>query len=129
MPKFMVKGKTFHNPVEYAMHKIGGRWKMPILWRLNIDSPWRYGQLKQGIEGITHRVLSRQLKELEAAGLIRRKMYPVVPPKVEYSLTDVGLKMIPLIDQLRKVGMYFMKLDGIKQEIPPIRKPASRSRT
>ncbi len=63
---------------------------MPILWRLNIDSPWGYGQLKQWVEVITHRVLSHQLKELEAEGLIKRKMYPVVPPEVEYSLTDVG---------------------------------------
>jgi DNA-binding HxlR family transcriptional regulator len=85
---------------EYALEKIGGKWKMPIIWRLSLRVNWRYSELKRDMDPISHKMLSRQLKELEADGFIHRELYPVVPPKVEYSLTDLGRKALPAIQGL-----------------------------
>ena len=85
---------------EQALEKIGGKWKMPILWRLNLKDAWRYSDLKRDLDPISHKMLSRQLRELEADGLIHRELYPVVPPKVEYSLTDIGKKALPAVKAL-----------------------------
>lgn len=104
MPVFSHEGKTYHNPVEFALDKIGGRWKMPILWRLSRQGVWRYGQLKNDIPGISHKMLTQQLRELEVDGLVNRKVYPIVPPKVEYALTKRGKLTIPAIEELRTVG-------------------------
>ena len=80
MPEFLYKNKLYYNPVEFAMDRIGGTWKMPILWRLK-DKVMRYGELKKDIPHITHKMLTSQLRELEEEGFIRREVYPVVPPK------------------------------------------------
>jgi DNA-binding HxlR family transcriptional regulator len=85
---------------ELALEKIGGKWKMPILWRLNTRDVWRYSELKRAFDPISHKMLSRQLRELEADGFIHRELYPVVPPKVEYSLTDKGRKALPAVKAL-----------------------------
>ena len=87
MPDFEYQGKIFHNPVEFALHKIGGRWKMPILWRLDKRS-FRTGELMRDIPGITQKMLTQQLRELESNGYVHRKVYPEVPPRVEYSITE-----------------------------------------
>lgn len=87
----------------------GGKYKLRILWELT-EGPGRYGKLRRSVvvacQGklVTPRVLSRELKELEARGLIRRKQYPVVPPKVEYSLTELGETLVPVIRQIIKWG-------------------------
>jgi DNA-binding HxlR family transcriptional regulator len=73
---------------------------MPILWRLNQRSVWRYGELKRDLGNISHKMLSAQLKELEQDGFITRTMFPVVPPKVEYALTDKGRLTMPTIEAL-----------------------------
>lgn len=88
-----------HSP-ESVLEQIGGKWKMPILWRLNQRDTWRYSELKRDLSDISHKMLSQQLKELEAHGLISRTLYPVVPPRVEYSLTSKGRQTIPAIDSL-----------------------------
>lgn len=85
---------------ELALEKIGGKWKMPILWRLGQRDVWRYSELKRVFDPISDKMLSRQLRELEAEGLIHRELYPVVPPKVEYSLTDKGRKALPAVKAL-----------------------------
>lgn len=85
---------------EEALEKIGGKWKMPILWRLSLNDTWRYSNLKRDLDPISHKMLSRQLRELEADGFIHREVYPVVPPKVEYSLTDLGSKALPAVKAL-----------------------------
>ncbi|MBS1516465.1 MAG: helix-turn-helix transcriptional regulator [Bacteroidetes bacterium] len=108
MPKFEFEGKTYNNPVELSLDIIGGKWKMPILWRLS-RKVWRYGELKKDVGQITHKMLTQQLKELEKCGLIKRKVFAVVPPKVEYSLTKKGKTTIPLIKSLRKWGDNYRK--------------------
>lgn len=84
-------------PVEYTISIIGGKWKTIILWQLANYGVKRYGELKRGVSGITHKTLSNQLKELEADGLIHREEYPQIPPKVEYSLTKKGESVIPVL--------------------------------
>lgn len=85
---------------ELSLAKIGGKWKIPILWRLGQHDAWRYSALKKDLGSISHAVLSRQLDELEKDELILRTVYPVVPPKTEYALTEQGRATIPVIDAL-----------------------------
>ena len=108
MPKFEFRGKYYNNPVELSLDIIGDKWKMPILWRLK-DKPWRYSELKKNIGKITHKMLAQQLKKLEEDGLISRKVYASVPPKVEYSITKKGQTTIPIIENLISWGENFKK--------------------
>ena len=87
-------------PFDYAMSLVGGKWKMHILHLLSNKEILRYGELKKALGKITHKMLSTQLKELEKDGLIHRKEYPQVPPKVEYSLSEKGLSLIPIMTSL-----------------------------
>jgi DNA-binding HxlR family transcriptional regulator len=114
MPDFIYKGKTYYNPVEFAMDRIGGTWKMPILWRLQDDKVMRYGELRKSIKHISDKMLTTQLRELEEDGFIHRKVYAVVPPKTEYSLTERGKNAIPIIIQIREYGLALMKEAGIE---------------
>lgn len=84
-------------PLEYTVGVIGGKWKMVLLWRLSKEPVKRYGELKQLLAGISHKMLSQQLKELESSGLITRKEYHQIPPKVEYSLSEKGKTIVPLL--------------------------------
>lgn len=113
MPEFIYNRKVYYNPVEFAMDRIGGTWKMPILWRLK-DKVMRYSELKKDIPHITHKMLTSQLRELEEEGFIHRKVYAVVPPKVEYSITKRGLKSIFIIQTIRNYGLGLMKEFGIE---------------
>jgi len=112
MPDFIFNHKVFYNPVEFAAYFLGGSWKMPILWRLN-KATLRYSELKKSLPHITHKMLSAQLKELESHGFIARKVYAVVPPKVEYSITNKGRETIPVIEVFRDYGLKMMKENGI----------------
>jgi DNA-binding HxlR family transcriptional regulator len=112
MPDFIYKGKVYYNPVEFAMDRIGGTWKIPILWRLK-DKTMRYSELHKAIPHISQKMLTTQLRELEEDGFISRKVYPVVPPKTEYSLEEKGRNAIPIIIQIREYGLQLMKEEGI----------------
>lgn len=117
MPDFIYDHKVYYNPVEFALNFIGGTWKMPILWRLN-QNTMRYSELKKTLPRITHKMLSSQLRELEKHELITRVVYPVVPPKVEYSITKKGKDAIPVIEVIRNYGLKLMKEKGIKDASP-----------
>jgi DNA-binding HxlR family transcriptional regulator len=117
MPDFIYDRKVYYNPVEFALAFIGGTWKMPILWRLS-KSTMRYGELKKTLPHITHKMLSSQLRELEKYELITREIFPVVPPKVEYTITKKGKEVIPLIDAIRNYGLKLMKEKGIREKEP-----------
>jgi DNA-binding HxlR family transcriptional regulator len=108
MPQFIYKRKLYYNPVEFAMDRIGGTWKMPILWRLK-EKVMRYSELKKDISHITDKMLTTQLRELEDEGFIHRKVYAVVPPKVEYSMTEKGKACIPIIETIRNYGLQLME--------------------
>lgn len=89
--------KPFHCPVEATLSLIGGKYKMIILYHLLEDRVLRYNQIQKYIPQATAKMLTQQLRELEADGLIHREVYPVVPPKTEYSLTERGKSLEPVI--------------------------------
>lgn len=91
-------------PFAYALSLISGKWKLTILFWLWHKETMRYGELKRKLGDITHKMLSKQLKELEADGLILRKEYPQVPPKVEYSLSALGSSFMPVMNALCRWG-------------------------
>lgn len=90
-----------------TFHKIiSGKWKILILWYLT-NKPLRFSELNKKLPDVTQRMLTTQLRSLEEDGLISRKVYPVVPPKVEYSLTDLGKEMTPLLESMYKYGVMY----------------------
>jgi DNA-binding HxlR family transcriptional regulator len=88
--------KPYMCPVEALVDAIGGKWKIPILSLLYQETR-RYGELRQRLPGVTERVLTMQLRELERSGLVLRTVYAEVPPKVEYSVTDMGISLKPVL--------------------------------
>jgi DNA-binding HxlR family transcriptional regulator len=102
---FLIKGKEYHCAMDVTVHFIGGKWKTVILWYLR-NGKKRFSELKKLIPNITEKMLSLELKSLEKDNIIRRKVFPVVPPKVEYSLTDFGKTLLPLLDEISKWGRY-----------------------
>lgn len=99
-------------PIEYTLNSIGGKWKLLIIYHLmgdGKDTIKRYGELKRAINDITHKMLSQQLKELENDGVINRKEYHQIPPKVEYSLTEKGAALLPILGMMYDWGKKNMK--------------------
>ena len=90
-------------PVTRTMSVIGGKWKPIIMWTVRCCTR-RFGEIKKMIPGITQKMLTQQLRELERDGIINRKVYPVVPPMVEYSLTEYGRTLIPILDTMAEWG-------------------------
>ena len=108
----------FECPVDGFQQMINGKYKLRILWSLN-QGPRRYGEIKKGLlrdisgsQQIAPRVLSRELKTLATFGLIERKDYHVVPPKVEYSLTLVGQSLLPIIEPMVEWGKQYLVHNG-----------------
>ncbi len=93
-------------PVEAALDLIGGKWKTMIITLL-ADRTMRFNELQRRLKGVTHRVLSVQLRDLEKCGLIQRTLFPEVPPRVEYSLTQLGGSLRPLLNELRIWGEQY----------------------
>lgn len=100
--------QTYQCPVEATIRLIGGKYKAVILWHL-IDKTLRFGELRNLVPSATPKMLTQQLRELESDGLILRTVYPVVPPKVEYSLTDFGKSIIPILDVMCKWGTEYLE--------------------
>ena len=88
---------TTECPAERAIYFLGGKWKIRIIFLLYQNKKKRFGELKKILQTVTQQMLSKQLKELELDGLINRKVFQIVPPKVEYTLTDFGLSVIPIL--------------------------------
>lgn len=103
-----VEGKSYSCGMELTMDVIGGKWKTVILWHLR-NRTLRFSELKKRLASITQKMLTQQLRELEEDGLIIREVYPQVPPKVEYSLTEYGKKIIPVIYSIYTWGIYYAK--------------------
>lgn len=91
-------------PVERTLEVIGGRWKVLILRELFLGVK-RFGQLHRALQGITQKMLTQQLRELEEDGIVHRTVYLQVPPKVEYSLTALGESLKPILDSMHKWGV------------------------
>ncbi|MBB4934689.1 DNA-binding HxlR family transcriptional regulator [Lipingzhangella halophila] len=99
--------------IEVAMSVLGGKWKLAILNHL-FGGPLRFGELKRALSTITQRMLTRQLRELEADGLIVRTIYREVPPKVEYSLTDTGRSLESIAAQLDQWGQWYRETQATR---------------
>ncbi|MFD2682424.1 winged helix-turn-helix transcriptional regulator [Bacillus seohaeanensis] len=103
-----MQGKVFNCEKELTLSVIGGKWKMLILWHLGKEGTKRFGELKALMPGITQRMLVNQLRELEEDLIVRREVYPVVPPKVEYSLTKEGRSLMPILESMYSWGKNYM---------------------
>ncbi|GEN35779.1 MULTISPECIES: winged helix-turn-helix transcriptional regulator [Aneurinibacillus] len=108
--------KTFNCEKELTLSVIGGKWKMIILWHLGKSGTKRFSELKALIPGITQKMLVNHLRELEEDQIVHRKVYPVVPPKVEYSLTELGKSLMPVLDAMYEWGKNYMETVMQKQE-------------
>ena len=95
-------------PVEITMSLIGDKWKVLIIRDL-LTGTKRFGELKKSLSGITQKVLTNNLRQMESSGLILRKVYAEVPPKVEYSLSDTGLSLKPILDSMAEWGNEYRK--------------------
>jgi DNA-binding HxlR family transcriptional regulator len=101
--RIVLNGKEFHCAMDITMSFIGGKWKTVVLWYLRKDKK-RFSELKKLIPNITEKMLSLQLKDLESDGIVGRKIYAEVPPKVEYYLTDFGKSLVPMLEEIARWG-------------------------
>jgi len=99
-------------PFEIALEVVAGKWKGLILWHL-CQRTYRYSELKREIKGITQKMLTQNLRMLEEKGIISRKVYPQIPPKVEYSITPLGKKVQPILYMLQDWGRDIAKQNSI----------------
>lgn len=100
--------KSVSCPVESTIHAIGGRWKVLVIYHL-LEGTKRFGELTRLLKGVSARTLTRQLRELEDSGIIDRYVHQQIPPKVEYSLTPLGLKLKPILFAMHDWGEAFEK--------------------
>ena len=100
--------ETNYCPVSATLDLIGGKYKALILWHL-ADGKLRFSQLNKLIPNATAKMLTQQLREMESQGLLHREVYPVVPPKVEYSLTDLGRSLMPVLISMRDWGANYLR--------------------
>ncbi|HEY9683496.1 MAG TPA: helix-turn-helix domain-containing protein [Oculatellaceae cyanobacterium] len=96
---------NFQCPVEFTTRVLGGKWKPRLIWLLIRQKTLRFSELRKGCPPISDRILTKELKELEAMRLISRKEYPVVPRKTEYELTELGLTLVPLMQSMADWGL------------------------
>lgn len=116
----MKQCQSFQCPVEATLSLIGGKYKSLILWHL-IERTLRFNELSKLITSATPKMLTQQLRELENDGLINRIVYPVVPPKVEYSLTDFGKSLIPILESMCSWGTNYLRESNVSTSICPSR--------
>ena len=95
-------------PVATTVQMIGSKWKLLIMRNL-LQRPWRFNELKKDLEGISQKVLTDSLRSMEADGIVTRTVYPEVPPRVEYALSDLGESMRPIMDAMAVWGTEYKK--------------------
>lgn len=112
----IINDKEYRCPIYATLDKIGGKWKVAILWHLT-GQTLRFGELKRLSVGVTQKMLTQQLRELERDGLIHRQVYAEVPPRVEYSLTPLGRSLIPILKSLYDWGEDYASACGEQREV------------
>lgn len=119
-PRAKLTGNFPGCPVESTLSYLDGKWKGVILFHLMNEGTLRFNELRRHISTVTQRMLTKQLRELEEAGVISRKVFPVVPPRVDYTLTPLGKSMQPVISALKAWGDTHVKCDnGVRQVVAP----------
>ena len=101
-------------PVATTVALIGSKWKLLIMRNL-LSRPWRFNELKKDLEGISQKVLTDSLRSMEADGLLTRTVYPEVPPRVEYTLTELGYSLRPILEAMRVWGEDYNTMVGNEQ--------------
>jgi len=112
--------KTYNCPVEATIDVIGGKWKPLILWWLH-QRTYRFAELRRLIPGITEKVLTQHLRELEADGIVDRRVFATIPPKVEYSLTEYGNSLKQALNAICEWGQLHMQRIGAAEKSPGLR--------
>ena len=121
---FSITGFSIEQPLEEALSVkaaiavLGGKYKAIIIWHLNVNKIMRYNEIQKAIPQATAKMLSQQLKELENDGIVRRKLYPVVPPKTEYSLTEQGKTLVPIVNSMSDWGHQYFDFLGLPDPCP-----------
>lgn len=108
-----IDSRQLECPIQVVVDVIGGKWKLSILYHL-FQGTKRYGELKRLVPKATERMLTLQLRELEAFGIVRRTVYPEVPPKVEYSLTDLGRSLEPILLTMLDWGEKYLQREELQ---------------
>ncbi|MCT4618281.1 MAG: helix-turn-helix transcriptional regulator [Marinisporobacter sp.] len=108
---FEFKNKHYTCTFEITIDLIGGKWKPLIIWHLGTKGTHRFNELRRLIPQITQKMLTQQLRELESDNLVIRKVYPQVPPKVEYSLSPLGETLMPILSTMCDWGNDYYKLN------------------
>ena len=103
-------------PVETTLMLIGDTWKVLIL-RYLMSGTKRFGELKKSVSGISQKVLTSNLRDMEETGLLSREVFPEVPPRVEYTLTELGRSMSPILDAMARWGTEYKQNAGVKQQV------------
>jgi DNA-binding HxlR family transcriptional regulator len=123
---FRLHGRTYHCALDVTMGYIGGKWKTVVLWYLR-NKTMRFGELKKQIPDITEKMLSLQLKSLEEDGLVKREVFAEVPLRVEYSLTEFGKTLRPVVEAIAKWGRQLGETEGTVVELKERKAKAVRS--
>lgn len=111
-------------PVETTLDLIGGKYKALIIWHLT-DRKLRFSELRRLITSATPKMLTQQLRELEAQALVHREVYPVIPPKVEYSLTETGKSLMPILTAMRDWGADYLREKQIEPNCFMMSRPST----
>lgn len=106
MKRYNLNGTYYYCPVDLTLQIVGGRWKGIVIWNLR-EGAKRFSELKRILVTINDKMLSQVLRELESQGVVSRKVYEIVPPKVEYSLTEEGKKLLPIMQAMSDYGGKF----------------------
>ena len=122
--RIRMNGRVYHCALDVTMEMVGGKWKTIVLWYLRKDRK-RFSELRRSIPGITEKMLSMQLRQLEKDGFVSRKVHAEVPPRVEYSLTPHGRTLLPLLEEIAKWGRMMGKKNGTIEKVErPVKKKA-----
>ena len=116
-----MNGRVYHCALDVTMELVGGKWKTIVLWYLRKDRK-RFSELRKLIPGITEKMLSVQLRQLEKDGFVSRTVFPEVPPRVEYDLTAEGRTLLPMLEEIAKWGRMMGKKHGTIEKVQPAMK-------
>ncbi|EJS72332.1 transcriptional regulator [Bacillus cereus] len=106
---------NFNCEKELTLSIISGKWKVVILWHLGVEGPHRFSELQRLFPSISHKVLSNQLKELMEDGIVHRTVYPEIPPRVEYYMTELGMSLLPIVEMMYDWGK--MRMEQIRNTL------------
>lgn len=109
-----ILNQDYHCEKELTLLIISGKWKVVILWHLGVEGTHRFSELQKLFPEISHKILSNQLRDLIVDGIVHREVIPEVPPKVEYSMTELGMTLLPIVEMMDGWGKK--RIDQIKQE-------------